>query len=108
MDKLDSARNDIYKNNISYIDSMRTTYTNDVLNTDYTSIKEKGESLKKLISSIKSDKDHYSSLADKMDNMTSAAEIVKTANDINYFIGDIVVKIGDISKMQDDLKAMIE
>ena len=88
--------------------SMRTKCTNDVLNTKYTSIKDKGESLEKQISSIKNNKENYSNITDKMENLTSAVEIVKTANDINYFLGYIVDKIENISKIQDDLNATID
>ena len=108
MDKLDSTQNSIYKKEINDIDSMRTKCTNDVLNTKYTSIKDKGESLEKQISSIKNNKENYSNITDKMENLTSAVEIVKTANDINYFLGYIVDKIENISKIQDDLNATID
>ncbi len=108
MDKLDSTQNSTYKKNIHYIDSMRAIYTDDILDTKYMSIKEKGEELDKLITSIKDNKVNYSTISDKMENMTSAVEIVKAANEINYSIGDIVNIVGDISKIQDNLNAIID
>jgi len=108
LNKIDSTQNLIYTRDVNEIDNMRTTYTNDVLNTRYASIKDKGESLEKLISSIRNNNGNYLSLTDKMEDMTSAAEIVKTANDINYFLGDDVDSINVISKRQNDFNAMID